>query len=207
MFAHCGADIFTHLKFKPLNSLLRKAVFVLFGFGLKEGSEARGHICPVQCGVSMRKLSLCIRSCCNPMDPKWVADCGLFGECPLLVSEIAGRRGREVLRRKRASHLVFLAPPRRERLGISLSCFIHWLIRGEGKECREEGLESQIRLMVSNFFSCKILFEILNLFLLKHAVLQPRFSTAVKHTQQPHWVVSEEEGNEVGERRLVLKIT
>lgn len=36
-----------------------------------------------------------------------------------------------------------------------------------GKKCREKGLESQLSETVSNFVSCKILFEILNVFLFR----------------------------------------
>lgn len=68
--------------------------------------------------------------------------------------------------------------------GISLSCFTQCLVRGEGKECKEKELECQISEMVSNFFSCKTLFEILNLFvMLNYAVLQPRLSNEGKHAQ------------------------
>lgn len=49
-----------------------------------------------------------------------------------------GRNGRKVNRRKPGSCLVL---PRETWCGI-LCCFTQWLVRGEGKECREKGLKS-----------------------------------------------------------------
>lgn len=170
-------------------------MFVLIGFCFKAGSQ-RPVGTSAQCSIEQHKkaqpakgkpvlqvLLQTHRSQASVLASSlWL----ILGACQLARQQ-AGRQDWKESQQKEAWLLpsVTCSCEKRETWrGISLSCFTQVLVRGEGKECREKGLESQISEMVSNFFSCKILFEILNLFfILNYAVPQPRFSNEVKHAQ------------------------